>query len=187
MKSLVSTLLTVSLFAPSATFALSIDDIIANAKAGGATVVESHSSASTGGQTVTSGQSVTTGASSASSHIETRINSGTEGGEVKVKVETTENGVTQTEEYTKPVASGEKVHIVTGAGTSSKAQGSVQAQAGATAPAPTSSTTASISNAPTSTQVTNTEAQKAPSSTRILFVETIPHLFKKVFAFLWWF
>lgn len=93
-------------------FASYVHRMIQNAKDGGGTVIiENHSSASTGGQVAGAGQTVTDGDVSASSHVETRINAGNDGGTVYVKTETMKNGETQKEEYTKTVKPGTPVEV----------------------------------------------------------------------------
>ena len=87
-------------------------DAIQNAKDGGGTVIiENHSSASTGGQVAGAGQTVTDGEGNASSHTETRINAGNDGGTVQVKIETSRNGETEKEEYTKEIEPGKPVEV----------------------------------------------------------------------------
>lgn len=78
----------------------------------GTVIIENHSSVSTGGKVVGSGgSSVSDGNVSASSRSETYINVGTHGGEAKVKVETSRNGISETREYEKNVETGESMHI----------------------------------------------------------------------------
>jgi len=102
--SLVTTLLALGLIAPAGSaYALDLDAIIEAAKENG-TYVETHSSASTGGQTVRGGESIKTNDASASSHTE--INAGSNGGSVKVKIETSKNGETQTKEYSQEIPAG---------------------------------------------------------------------------------
>ena len=79
---------------------------------GGTVIIENHSSVSTGGKVVGSGgSSVSDGDVSASSHSETYINVGSQGGEAKVKVETSRNGEIETREYEKNVGAGEDMHL----------------------------------------------------------------------------
>ncbi len=79
---------------------------------GGAVIIENHSSVSTGGKVVGSGgSSVSDGDVSASSRSETYINVGSEGGEARVKVETSRNGETETREYEKKVGAGQPMHL----------------------------------------------------------------------------
>jgi hypothetical protein len=89
-----------------------VEKMIEEAKENGAVVnVESHSSVSTGGQVAGAGQSATDGDVSSSSHVETRINAGNEGGTVEVKVETTKNGETEKKEYTEEIEPGKPVNV----------------------------------------------------------------------------
>lgn len=93
-------------------FEIFVGKMIEEAKENGAVVnVESHSSVSTGGQVAGAGQSVTDGDVSASSHTETHINAGNEGGTVQIHVETTKNGETEKEEYTKEIEPGKPVNV----------------------------------------------------------------------------
>lgn len=117
MKKFSATLLTASILLPAFVaaedFESYVNRMIQNAKDGGGTVIiENHSSVSTGGQVAGPGQTVTTdGDVSASSHTETRINAGNDGGTVYVKTETTKNGETKKEEYTKEVEPGMPVEV----------------------------------------------------------------------------
>jgi hypothetical protein len=116
MKKIPATILSISLLIPgfvAATqdpFDAYVDKMIKEAEENGTAIhVESHSSVTTGGQVA--GQTVTDGDVSASSHIETRINAGEDGGTVYVKTETSQNGETETEEYTKEVEPGEPIEV----------------------------------------------------------------------------
>jgi hypothetical protein len=117
MKKFLTPLTIASILIPSMVAAEDIESyvnrMIENAKEGNGTVIiENHSSVSTGGQVAGAGQTVTTGDVSASSHSETRINAGDQGGTVYVKTETKRNGeVEKSEEYTKQVSPGEPVRV----------------------------------------------------------------------------
>src|SRR3989344_7569306 len=117
MKKFSAILLTASILLPgfvaAEDFESYVHRMIQNAKDGGGTmIIENHSSVSTGGQVAGAGQTVTDGDVSASSHVETRINAGNEGGTVQVKVETTRNGETEKkEEYTKEIEPGKPVEV----------------------------------------------------------------------------
>ena len=159
---------------PAATYADWIDDMVEAAKAGGGVVVESHSSASTGGQTASGGQTVTTGDVSASSHTQTTINTGSEGGTVEVKVQTSKNGETQTKEYSHKIDSSEGVHVEVAATASdqgSKEEVRVDGEV----------VESDVASHSAETEVT-THTADSPS-----FVESVPHFLKKVLNFFWWF
>lgn len=117
MKKFLSSVSLASLFLPGVIAAESIESyvnrMIDSAKEGNGTVIiENHSSVSTGGQVAGAGQTVTTGDVSASSHTETRINAGNDGGTVYVKTETKRNGeVEKSEEYTKKVEPNQPVQV----------------------------------------------------------------------------
>lgn len=113
---------TLALFAvlviPRISFAQSwVDELVREASQvaegrGGTVIIENHSSVSTGGKVVGSGESsVSDGDVSASSRSETYINFGEQGGEAKVKVETSRNGVTETREYEKKVEAGQPMYL----------------------------------------------------------------------------
>lgn len=126
MRKFLTTLATVSIFVPSMIAAEDIESyvhrMIENAKEGNGTVIiESHSSSVSGGQVAGAGQTVTTGDVSASSHTETRINAGDDGGTVYVKTETKRNGeVEKSDEYTKPLEPGKPVQVNVSAKTDSE-------------------------------------------------------------------
>ena len=164
MKSLITTMLAIGVLVPaSSVYAMSVDEMIDNAKAGNGISVESHASASTGGQTAAAGQSVLTGDSSASSNIETHIKDGNAGGSVHVKVETTQNGTTTTEEYSKDLAPGEGVHVEVG---TSSARGTASSTAG-TSTVPHASSTIAV-------------------HTKTFFsLKKLPDFFRRIFAFIW--
>jgi hypothetical protein len=155
---------------PSAIYAFSVEEIIETARAGNGTVVESHSSASTGGQTAASGQSVTTGDVSASSHTETRINANGSGGTVEVKVEKTENGVTTKQDYSKSVEPGEPVHV------NVNVEASSDSEAGETTV---------VANGTTEEPVRGEAEEQSEVAT--FFAASVPNFFKKVFSFFLWF
>lgn len=111
-----------------------------------ALVVNSQSSASTGGQTVTGGQSAVTGDSSASAQSTTIINANDNGGTINVDVETKSNGVESRESVKKSFTAGEEVNVdvaTTSPGAKSTVQISLQ---------PPSSTTSSSLAASTSAE-----------------------------------
>jgi hypothetical protein len=133
--------------------------------------VESHSSVSTGGQVAGAGESVVTdGDVSASSHVETRINAGNDGGTIYVKTETSKNGETETEEYTKEIAPGEPVEVNVSAKASnegSEVETEIQGE---------------------TMEPTHEEAEETKSHVAIMArVETafkvVPSFFKRVFSF----
>ena len=180
MKSLITTLLAIGIIMPaSSAYAMSVSDIIDMAKAGNGVSVESHASANSGGQVVTGGQTVTTGDSSASTYTETHINDGQSGGSAHVKVETTENGETKTQEYTKPIEKGEGAKVEVNASSNNGVSTSsvrvndrdVETKADVETAASTSAQTAAASTA----------ASKFSS----FFSVKIQSVFKKVFAFFW--
>ena len=117
MNKLLTKLITASILLPGLVaaedFESYVERMIQNAKDGGGTVIiENHSSASTGGQVAGAGQTVVTdGDVSASSHTETRINAGNDGGTVQVKIETSRNGETEKKEYTKEIEPGKPVEV----------------------------------------------------------------------------
>jgi hypothetical protein len=177
MKSLITTLITIGLLAPAgASYAFSIQEMIEAAKGGNGTYVESHSSVSTGGQTVKNGETVITGDSSASSHVETRINAGNNGGEVSVKVETSENGKTETKEFTQPIKEG-GVKVEANAEIKNgeyKAEVKVNDE-------PVEASQSSKAGA----QVASVSPVTSESKVSLLFTTRIPDFFKKLFGFLW--
>lgn len=161
--SLVTTLIALGLLVPAHTaFAFDLDAMIEAAKAGNGTYVETHSSASTGGQTARSGENIQTGDVSASSY--TSINANNEGGQAQVQVETTQNGETKTTEYSEDIPKGEGVQV------------EVKAEA--------------KNSEATSEVLVNNEvveqATKAHATTSVVvdfFTETVPDIFKKVVGF----
>ncbi len=150
---------------PASTFAFSVEEIIETANAGNGTVVETHSSASTGGQTAGSGETITTGDSSVSSHTRTEINTNDSGGTVEVKVEKTVNGETETKEYTEKIPAGAPVHV------------NVDAHASSDEPATTSEETQD------DIEVHIETAGEKPN----FFTDTVPLFFHKVVSFFLWF
>lgn len=174
--SLITTLLAFGLIAPSGTVYADhwIDEMIESARAGNGTVVESHSSVSTGGQTAASGQTITTGDASASSHTETRINANGSGGIVEVMIEKTVNGETVKEEYQKEVKPGEPVHVEVSSEASSEG---------------------GIENAESSVKV-NSETQKPQEheesadggvgfEIKTFLTASVPNFFKRMASFFW--
>lgn len=162
--SLVSTLIALGIIVPvHAAYAFDLESMIEAAKNGNGTYVETHSSASTGGQTAGSGETVQTGDVSASSYTE--INANNEGGQVKVKIETSENGETKTAEFTQEIPKDEGVKVEA---TAESVEG------------------ASKSEVKVNDQVveTKTETHATTSVVVDFFTETIPDLFKKVVGFL---
>lgn len=160
-------MLALGLMAPGATYALSIGDIIEAAKNGNGTYVETNASVSTGGQTAGSGESVQTGDAHASSYTE--INAGPDGGEVKIKIETTKNGETTTEEYSQPIEKGEGVKVEANASVNDgESESEVKVNGDVVEPAPLEAKGSLI------------------GEISLLFTEKIPNLFKKVFSLFAW-
>ena len=172
-------MLAFGLVMPAATYAFSIDEIIENAKTGGGIYTESHSSASTGGQTAASGQSVSTGDSSASSHVETRINADGSGGDVKVKIETSENGTVKTEEYSKPIEAGAGAKVEVNASVKNgESQSNVKVNdetIDAHAPLEAAGNLMGSTSAHVAVQ----------TKIKTLFSIKLPNFFKKAFSFFW--
>lgn len=160
-----------ALVVPAVSLAFSVEDMVEAARAGHGTVVETHSSANTGGQTAASGQSMTTGDVSASSHSETRINANGSGGTVEVKVEKSENGVNTKEEYTKKVEPNEAVYVNVNVESSSTED---------------SSETKVKVNGETQTPESETHADAGFEITTF-FTASVPNFFKKVVGFFSWF
>jgi hypothetical protein len=165
--SLVTTLLTLGLIAPAhAAYALDMDALIEAAKNGDGTYVETHSSVSTGGQTARGGENVQTGDASASSYTE--INAGNDGGTVKVKVETSENGKTQTKEYSQDIGAGDSANVQVNA-ESKDGESNVEVNVDGEV-VESDSQTASV-------------AASVGAKVSLLFTEKIPSFFKKLFGF----
>lgn len=167
----ISVLLAITLM-PQMSFADTwIENMIDNARNGDGIIVESHSSASTGGQRASGGQSASTGDVSASSHVETYINADGSKGEVNVKVQTSQNGETKTEEYSAPI---EKSGV--------KIEANAEAKDGEY-----------NSEIKVDGEVVETESNEphvaasvaSESKISVLFSEKIPEFFKDVLAFLW--
>lgn len=161
---LVSTLIALGVVIPAhATYALDMDELVQAAMDGNGTYVETHASASSGGQT-SQGGTMQTSDVSASSYSE--IITGTEGGEVNVKVETSENGETLAKEFTQEIPAGEGVKVqATAESTDGEAAIEVKVndevvETGAAATA--AATTSAVAD---------------------FFTETIPGFFKKVVGF----
>lgn len=150
--------------------------MIENAKQGGGTVIiENHSSVSTGGQVAGAGEAVVTdGDVSASSHTETRINAGGSGGEVYVKTETSQNGETKTEEYTKSVAPGEPIEVNVSARATNETMESTTEIQGEMMQGATSTTDSDMEKERGVTVTTRFEAA----------IEAVPGFIKKIFVFL---
>lgn len=181
-----------------------IEGMIQRAQAGGGTVIiENSSSVSTGGQTAGSGESVTTGNASASSRIETHVQSSNNGGTVKVKIETGENGEVTVEEYVKDIAPGETIEVRNSAQTSSTApkksaqpttasgQGSVRGASSSTTGV-SSSTDASRAAileevGGMSDELTGVlgENEQTRIEVAVSALKSIPSLFMRFFSFLW--
>lgn len=162
--SLVSTLIALGLIAPAhAVYAFDLDSMIEAAKGGNGTYVETHSSVSTGGQTSHGGENVQTGDASVSSHTE--IHAGEDGGTVKVKIETTENGETKTKEFMHDIPKGEGVKVEANAeSTDGEASSEVKVN--------------------DEVLEVKSETHSATTSAVVgFFTETIPGLFKKVVGF----
>jgi hypothetical protein len=159
---------------PSGAHALDVERMIEAAREGNGTVVESHVSANSGGQTAASGQTVATGDVSASSHAETHINADGSGGTVQVNVEKTENGVTTKESYEKQVGPDEPVSVqvsVEASGGEDSAATSVEVNGQAQAPANEAS------------------SAKAGAGFHIVtfFTASVPNFFKKMASLFTWF
>lgn len=158
-----TTLIALGLLVPAHTaFAFDLGAMIEAAKNGNGTYVETHSSASTGGQTARSGESIQTRDVSASSY--TSINANNEGGEVHVKVEATENDETKTTEYTEDIPKGEGVKVE------------------ATAVAADGEATSEVIVYDEVVEQA-TESHATTSVVVDFFTETIPDVFKKVLGF----
>ena len=181
MRSLITTLLAIGLATPtSGAYALWIDNMIDNAKAGNGTYIESHASAESGGQTAAAGQTVTTGNASASSRVETH--SGTSGGEVKVKVETSENGNANTEEYTKSFAPGVGTKVDVHASSKNGVSTSTIRVNGAEV-LPQKSTDSEAS--PRNSEATPPLPTHVESQIKTFFSVKIPAILSHIFSFFW--
>jgi len=133
---------------------------------------ETSASASSGGQTAAAGQTMTDGDVSASSHVETRINAGSEGGEVYVKTETTENGETTTEEYTENLEAGKPVKVNVSAKATTEGSEVETKVNGETVEGDETSATAATVEFEFDSGI-----EKA--------LRAVPNFFKKVFGFFW--
>jgi len=172
MKSLITTLLTIGVLAPiGAAYALDIDEMIEAAKNGNGTYVETHSSVSTGGQTAKGGENVQTGDAHASSYTEIRADNN--GGEVKVKIETSENGETKTKEFTQEIP-----------------KGGVKVEANAESKDGKSSAEVKVNGevVEADSNVSQAASVSAAVSAKIslLFTEKIPNLFKRMLGIFAW-
>ena len=142
----------------------------------GTVYIENHSSVSTGGQTAAAGQSVSDGDVSASSRVETYINTGDDGGRMQVKIETSRNGEMETEEYTDDFAPGEPVNVeVRAHATSDDADVEVRVNGEATTTEPQRDEKTSENEEARVTVVAKVEHA----------LGSIPGFFKKIFSFLW--
>ena len=171
MKSLVSTLIAIGAIIPAGTAYAEI--VIHNS---GSVSSYTSASASTGGQRASSGQSITTGDASASAHSETRVDGA--GGSVNVKVETSENGVVQTKEYSQPLESGKGVKVEVNASSKN----------GVSTSTIRVNNTEVESHVGTSSGATSWGIFKAsPQGSRlhVLFSTTLPDIFKHIFGFFW--
>jgi hypothetical protein len=187
MKSLVTTLITIGLLSPLATYAAgdsAFDNYVQHMKdaaaEGNGIVVETHASASSGGQTASAGQAVTDGDVSASSHVETNINSNDDGGTVQVHVETSENGETETKDYTDEIQPGEPVKVQVSAHADSegiKVETKVKAES---AIAEAEADTASSSEEAAATSDVHADAETGIEKV----IMAVPNFFKKVLGFL---
>jgi hypothetical protein len=171
-NSLIAFVAFLGLIGPSAIYALSVEEIVNTARAGHGTVVESHSSASTGGQHAAAGESVTTGDVSASSHTETRINANGNGGTVEVKIEKTENGETTKEEYSKKVEPNEPIRVNVGVEASSDEEGKTNVEVNGEAQDPNHESHAESG---------------AGFEIKTFFTASVPNFFKKIAGFFSWF
>lgn len=180
MKKFPVTFMTISLLLPGfvsaeGSFESYVERMIKNANDGGGTVIiENHSAVSTGGQVAGAGQTVTDGDVSASSHTETRINAGSDGGSVYVKTETKRNGeVEKSEEYTKTIEPGKPVHVNT----------SAKADPGG------SEVETEIQGEVMHKQSTSSDAQSGERITAVARFQaafaSVPAFFKKLLSFLW--
>lgn len=175
IRSLITTMLTFGLLLPAGAYADDwIRNMIETAKAGSGTVIiENSSSVSTGGQTASGGQAVTTGDVSASSHTETRINTNGSGGSVEVKVETSQNGVTETREYSQKVEKDQAVHV----------------EAEALATPDKTETEVRIDGQIVATETPSLKSSEAeiPVESKIetFFTASVPNFLKKIIGFIW--
>jgi len=155
-----------------------VERMIQGAQEGNGTVIiENTSSVSTGGQTAAAGESVTDGDVSASSHVETTINANNDGGTVQVKVETSQNGKTETKEFTKPIGAGESVKV--NVSTHSDSSGTkVEADAQTTSDESEEASTTPEDTGNAWAEVTiETRVEKA--------FKAVPNFFKRIFHFFW--
>ena len=178
MKSLFVSALVVAFLAPAAASASWVDEMMEEVKAqlphGGGVYTETHSTVSTGGQHAASGQTITTSNSSASSYVETRINADSKGGDIKVKIEQSENENVTTEEYTKKIEPGMGARVEVSA-TSKSGESKTEVFVDGEEATPQSTSLASTSGFISS-----------ESKIRTLFSVQVPRFFKKMFSFLWW-
>ena len=180
-----TTIFTMSLLAPAFVLAAQdpfdsyVERMIQGAQEGNGTVIiENTSSVSTGGQTAAAGESVTDGDVSASSHVETTINANNDGGTVQVKVETSQNGKTETKEFTKPIEADEGVKVNVSAHSDSngtKVEADVKTTSDESEDA-SSTTTEDTGNAWVEVTI-ETRVEKA--------FKAVPNFFKRIFHFFW--
>ncbi len=144
---------------------------------GGTVIIENHSSVSTGGKVAGSGESVVTdGDVSASSRSETHINIGANGGEAKVKIETSRNGETETREYEKKVEAGDPLRLDVSARTDEN--GSVVEVI--TENASGTKEVVEESGAPTDSPESSVFMDRFEQA-----LKSVPTFFSRVFGFLW--
>ncbi len=168
-----------------------VNHMKAAAEARDGTVIESHTSASasSGGQTAGAGQSVTDGDVSASSHVETNINANDSGGSVHVKVETSKDGVTEAQEYTKSIAPGEGIDLdVSTSSSSGGASVSVKVKVrgwdpGKKESATSSDDASSLDDETSSSSLSHSASVAADVGT--FFTAKLPDFFKRIFSFFW--
>lgn len=179
MKNALTTILGICILLPGFIFADDfaeyMNQVIERAQDGEEVVVESHSSVSTGGQVAGAGQSVTDGDVSASSHVETHINTGNNGGTVQVKIETSKNGEKKTEEYTKDIKAGEPVEVNAAAKVDSEGM-KIETKVDGEVVIDTEEGTESESDDDLKVAI-ESRIEKA--------FKAVPNFFKKVFSFFW--
>ena len=172
MKSLVSTLIAVGLLAPQATYA---EIVIHNS---GSVTSYTSSSAHSGGQSASSGESVTTGDASASAYSETHVSSDANGS-VHVKVETSENGVTETREYSNTIATNTPIKVeVRASSKNGVATSSIRVNGSDAGHKATPQESKEVSPHATTT---------AQESVKIFFSIKIPSIFRKILSLFSWF
>ncbi|OGG60152.1 hypothetical protein A2765_01115 [Candidatus Kaiserbacteria bacterium RIFCSPHIGHO2_01_FULL_56_24] len=190
MKSLVTTLLAIGMISPFVTYAAvdsGFDNYVQHikeaAEAGNGIVVETHSSASSGGQTASAGQAVTDGDVSASSHVETNINSNNGGGSVQVHVETSQNGKTETKDYQTTIKPGEPVKVNVSAHADSEGSEVVTKVNGESAVSENGDVASSSDEEVGAASINNVEVGAESGFEKALMM--VPNFFKKIFSFFW--